>query len=106
MSQDQMDSSKNGSAMSGIKRIKTGSQGKPGTGQSVKGSKKFDRVLSSKAIQIGHESGITAEFICKQTAEQTVYKLNDLFTIFDIMQSSLYSNDPEMNKDQQKRSTM
>ena len=26
----------------------------------------------AKAIQIGHENGITAEFICKQTAEQTV----------------------------------
>ena len=28
-------------------------------------SKKFDRVLSSRAIQIGQENGITAEFITK-----------------------------------------
>ena len=74
-----------------------GSQGKPATGQSKSGgSRKFDRVLSSKAIQIGHENGVTAEFICKQTAEQTVYQLNDLFTLFDIFQTALYANDPEV----------
>jgi hypothetical protein len=39
------------------------SASKPGTGGSK--TRKFDRVLSSKAIQIGHEHGITAEFICK-----------------------------------------
>ena len=71
-----------------------GSQQKPGTAGSQ--TRKFDRVLSSKAIQIGHENGITAEFICKQTAEQTVFKLNDLFTLFDIYQNSLYANDPEV----------
>ena len=43
-----------------------GTQGKPGTGKSKAGAnRKFDRVLSSKAIQIGHENGVTAEFICK-----------------------------------------
>lgn len=36
-------------------------------------SRKYDRVLSTKALQIGQESGITAEFITKQTAEQTVF---------------------------------
>lgn len=75
---------------------------KPGTGASASrpiGSRKFDRVLSSKAIQIGHQQGITAEFICKQTAEQTVFKLEHLFTLFDIFQSSLFANDPEIAKD-------
>lgn len=60
------------------------------------GSKEFDRVLSSRAIQIGQENGVTAEFITKQTAEQTVYKMDDLFTLFDVFQNSLYANDPEV----------
>ena len=69
----QENSSKAGSAI-GAKRPVTnqsgvsGANSKPGTGASgnrTKGSKKFDRVLSSKAIQIGHQNGITAEFICK-----------------------------------------
>lgn len=42
---------------------------KQGAGNGSNKQRKFDRVLSSKAIQIGHEHGITAEFICKQTAE-------------------------------------
>lgn len=53
-------------------------------------------MLSSRAIQIGQENGITAEFITKQTAEQTVYKMDDLFTLFDVFQNSLYANDPEV----------
>ena len=57
----------NGSGLSGGKPG-TGQSGKPGSGAQI-GARKFDRVLSSKAIQIGHENGITAEFICKQTAE-------------------------------------
>lgn len=87
----------NQSAMSGAR-----STNKPGTGGSNArpgGSRKFDRVLSSKAVQIGHEHGITAEFICKQSAEQTVFKLEHLFTLFDIFQSSLFANDPEIAKD-------
>jgi hypothetical protein len=80
----------------------SGGQNKPGTGSTK--TRKFDRVLSSKAIQIGHEHGITAEFICKQTAEQTVFKLNDLFTLFDIFQSSLYANDPEVLRESRAQS--
>jgi len=30
-----------------------------------------------------------------------VFKLNDLFNLFDILQMSLYSNDPEANKSEQ-----
>ena len=37
------------------------SPSKPGTA----GSKNFERVLSTKAIQLGTEHGITAEFICQ-----------------------------------------
>lgn len=89
-------SSKGGST--GMNRGKTAGSGQsneePASANS--GTRKFDRVLSSKAIQIGHENGITAEFICKQTAEQTVFKLNDLFTLFDIFQTSLYANDPDV----------
>lgn len=40
-------------------------------------------MLSHKAIQIGAESGVTAEFIVKQTGEQLVNKLDDMFTMFD-----------------------
>jgi len=41
-------------------------------------SKKFDRVLSKKAISLGEEFGITAEFICLQTAEQACLEIGDL----------------------------
>lgn len=75
-----------------MSRSKNGSAGGDGT---QPGNRKFDRVLSTKAIQIGHENGITAEFIVKQTADQTVFKLTDLFRLFDILQNSLYANDPE-----------
>lgn len=53
-------------------------------------------MLSSRAIQIGQENGVTAEFVTKQTAEQTVYRMDDLFTLFDVFQNSLYANDPEV----------
>ena len=43
----------------------------------------LQKVLSHKAIQIGSESGVTAEFIVKQTGEQLVHKLDDLFLMFD-----------------------
>ena len=41
------------------------------------------KVLSQKAIKIGKEAGVTAEFIVQQTGEQLVYKLDDLFALFD-----------------------
>ena len=44
-------------------RVKTPIGQQPG--DAPIGSRKFDRILSTKAIQIGHENGITAEFICK-----------------------------------------
>ena len=53
--------------------------------------------LSRKAIQIGSESGVTAEFIVKQTGEQLVGRLDDLFLMFDTFQESLYSNDPAIH---------
>lgn len=56
------------------------------------------KVLSHKAIQIGSESGVTAEFIVKQTGEQLVSKLDDLFLMFDTFQEALYSNDPAINR--------
>ena len=54
-------------------------------------------MLSHKAIQIGQESGITAEFIVEQTGEQLVRKLDALFSMFDTFQEALYSNDPAIN---------
>ena len=41
------------------------------------------KVLSHKAIQIGSESGVTAEFIVQQTGEQLVTSLDDMFLMFD-----------------------
>ena len=58
----------------------------------------LQKVLSHKAIQIGQESGITAEFIVEQTGEQLVRKLDDLFSMFDTFQEALYSNDPAINQ--------
>ena len=81
---------------SALSRSKNGSAGGDGT---QPGTRKFDRVLSTKAIQIGHENGITAEFIVKQTADQTVFQLTDLFRLFTILQDSLYANDPEAVED-------
>ena len=62
--------------------------------QSKKDQDPLKRVLSQKAIKIGTETGITAEFVVQQTGEQLVTKLDDLFMMFDIFQESLYSNDP------------
>jgi hypothetical protein len=44
---------------------------------------KLQKVLSHKALKIGTETGITAEFIVTQTGEQLAYKLEDLFLLFD-----------------------
>lgn len=41
---------------------------------------------------------MTAEFIVKQTGEQLVSRLDDLFLMFDTFQESLYSNDPAINQ--------
>jgi hypothetical protein len=41
-------------------------------------------VLSHKALKLGAENGVTAEFIVQQTAEQMVSKLEDLFVLFDV----------------------
>ena len=55
----------------GGKRVKTASnvsQSRAGSAHPDAGGKnkrKFDRVLSKKAIQLGNENGITAEFICQ-----------------------------------------
>ena len=55
------------------------------------------KVLSQKAIKLGKETGVTAEFVVQQTGEQLVYKLDDLFHMFDTFQEALYSNDPAAN---------
>jgi len=53
---------------------------------SVPGKKpKMQKVLSHKALKLGEETGITAEFIVQQTAEQLVSKLEDLFLLFDVL---------------------
>jgi len=56
---------------------------------------KISKVLSHKALKLGEETGVTAEFIVQQTAEQLVGKLEDLFLLFDVFQDALYSNDPQ-----------
>eukprot|EP00347_Sterkiella_histriomuscorum_P012858 403366953 len=58
----------------------------------------FKRILSQKAFQFGAESGVTAEFIVKQTSFQLAQRLDDLFSIFDTFQEVLYSNDPNVNQ--------
>ena len=58
---------------------------------------KLQKVLSHKALKIGTETGITAEFIVTQTGEQLAYKLEDLFLLFDTFQDVLYANDPAIN---------
>ena len=55
-------------------------------------------------MKIGTETGITAEFIVTQTAEQLAYKLEDLFLLFDTFQDVLYSNDPAINAASEKSS--
>jgi ribosome assembly protein YihI (activator of Der GTPase) len=45
---------------------------------------KFDRVLSKKAISLGEEFGITAEFICQQTSEQSALEMSDLIKLFNL----------------------
>ena len=55
----------------------------------------MQKVLSHKALKLGEETGVTAEFIVQQTAEQLASKLEDLFVMFDVFQDSLYSNDPQ-----------
>ena len=56
---------------------------------------KLQKVLSHKALKLGEETGVTAEFIVQQTAEQLVGKIKDLFLLFDVFQEALYSNDPQ-----------
>lgn len=53
------------------------------------------KILSHKALKLGEENGVTAEFIVAQTSEQLVSKLEDLFVLFDVFQQALYSNDPQ-----------
>lgn len=57
------------------------------------GSKTFEKILSTRAIQMGLEFGITAEYICQQAGEQTCIDFTDLFRLFDLCQHSLYSSD-------------
>ena len=45
---------------------------------------------------MGLESGVTAEFIIHQTSEQLMLTMEDLFTMLDAFQHTLYSNDPAM----------
>jgi hypothetical protein len=42
------------------------------------------KILSHKALKLGEENGVTAEFIVAQTSEQLVSKLEDLFVLFDV----------------------
>ena len=62
------------------------------------------KVLSQKAIKIGTETGVTAEFVVAQTSEQLVTNLEDLFMMFDIFQESLYSNDPHVLQTSEQKS--
>ncbi|CDW76407.1 pyrroline-5-carboxylate reductase [Stylonychia lemnae] len=61
----------------------------------------FKKILSQKAFQFGAESGVTAEFIVKQASFQLAQKLDDLFMMFDTFQEALYSNDPNVNPNNQ-----
>jgi hypothetical protein len=45
----------------------------------------MDRILSRKAISLGEEYGITAEFIVHQAADQMAYKMEDFISIFDVL---------------------
>ena len=56
-------------------------QSKPPTAESK--TRFMDRVMSKNAIALGHEYGISADFICHQTADQLAYKIEDLITFFD-----------------------
>ena len=73
--------------------------------RSKAGGDPLKKVLSQKAIKIGAESGITAEFIVHQTSEQLVTNLEDLFLMFDIFQESLYSNDPHIQANSDRNAT-
>lgn len=55
---------------------------------------KLRKCLSTKAIKIGKEHGVTAEFIIQQTSEQFFGSMDDLFQLFDCLQDCLYGNDP------------
>ena len=49
----------------------------------------LNKVLFEKALKIGKETGVTAEFIVQQTSEQLAYQLEDLFRLFDTFQEVL-----------------
>lgn len=57
---------------------------------------KLRKCLSTKAIKIGKEHGVTAEFIIQQTSEQFFASMDDLFCLFDTFQDCLYGNDPQV----------
>ena len=62
--------------------------------------------MSSKALSFGEANGLTAEFIVQQTSKQLINTIDDMFSLFDIFQEALYSNDPQVQSDeQQQRST-
>ena len=44
---------------------------------------KLRKCLSTKAIKIGKEHGVTAEFIIQQTSEQFFTSMDDVFSLFD-----------------------
>lgn len=54
---------------------------------------KLRKCLTQKAVKIGKEQGVTAEFIIQQTSEQFFASMEDLFKLFDCFQDCLYSND-------------
>ena len=92
LNQPEIEDEKPGSAGSKVSEMSV-----PLRGNTPKAKKNLAKVLSQKAIKIGKETGVTAEFVVQQTGEQLVYKLDDLFAMFDTFQESLYSNDPAAN---------
>lgn len=63
---------------------------------------KLRKCLSTKAIKIGKEHGVTAEFIVQQTSEQFFNTMDEVFMLFDAWQECLYSNDPAVQSTQNK----
>ena len=59
---------------------------------------KLRKCLSTKAIKIGKEHGVTAEFIIQQTSEQFFTSMDDVFSLFDAWQDCLYGADPAISQ--------
>lgn len=57
---------------------------------------KLRKCLSVKAVKIGKEHGVTAEFIIQQTSEQFCATMEDLYMTLDCLQDCLYGNESQV----------